>query len=424
MRIPIGASLLLALGMALGAQSPKPLKAVKAAHLLDVASGRVVDDAVVLIEGERIKAVGSRLEIPAGAELVDLGDATLLPGLIDCHVHLTEETGDFLENTFRRSPIDQAVMCHVYAKRTLEAGFTTVRNLAAAEFVDVALRNAIDRGDVEGPRMLVATLAIGSTGGHNDFVGYSPYLKFQGFSGVADGVDEIRKLVRFEVKNGADVIKVMATAGVLSEEGSVGGPEYSQEELNALVDEASMWGKKVAAHAHGAEGIKRAVRAGVASVEHGSLLDDEGIRLMKEKGTYLVADIYNDDYILSEYAKKGYPASVLEKERSIGLLQRQNFQKAVKAGVKIAFGTDAGVYPHGWNGKQFAHMVRWGCTPLQAIQAATLNAADLLGWSDRVGRVAPGLYADLVAVKGEPLKDVTLLEHPSFVMKGGQVVKK
>jgi imidazolonepropionase-like amidohydrolase len=225
------------------------------------------------------------------------------------------------------------------------------------------------------------------------------------------------------VKNGADVIKVMATSGVMSEEAGVGGPEYSQEELNALVEEAAMWGKKVAAHAHGAEGIKRAVRAGVASIEHGSLIDDEGIRLMKEKGTYLVADIYNDDYILAEYGRLGYPASVLEKERSIGLLQRQNFQKAVKAGVKVAFGTDAGIYPHGWNAKQFAHMVRWGCTPMQAIQAATVSAADLLGWSDKVGRVAPGLYADLVAVNGDPLKDITQLERIGFVMKGGEVVK-
>jgi len=417
-------TLFFALGAALGAQAPPPkVKAVKAAHLIDVAAGKVVDDAVVIIEGDRIKAAGSRLPIPEGAEVLDLGDATLMPGLIDCHVHLTSEPGDFLDETFRRSPIDHAISGTVNARRTLEAGFTTVRNLASPEFTDVSLRNAINRGEIPGPRMLAATLAIGSTGGHNDFTGYSPYLKFEGFSGIADGVDEIRKLVRFEVKRGADVIKVMATSGVMSEEGGVGGPEYSQEELNALVEEAAMWGKKVAAHAHGAEGIKRAVRAGVASIEHGSLIDDEGIRLMKEKGTYLVADIYNDDYILAEYGKLGFPASVLEKERSIGLLQRQNFQKAVKAGVKIAFGTDAGIYPHGWNAKQFAHMVRWGCTPMQAIQAATVSAADLLGWSDKVGRVAPGLYADLVAVKGDPLKDITQLEHIGFVMKGGEVVK-
>ena len=412
------------LGLALAAQAPPRLLAVKAAHLVDVAAGKVVDDPVVLIEGDRIQAVGSRLPIPKGAEVVDLGGATLLPGLIDCHVHLTSEPGDFVDMTFRRGPIDAAISGTANARRTLEAGFTTVRNLASPEFADVALRNAVNRGEIPGPRILAATLAIGSTGGHNDFVGYSPTLRFDETKGIADGVDEIRKLVRLEVKRGADVIKVMATSGVMSEEGGVGGPEYSQEELDALVQEAAMWGKKVAAHAHGAEGIKRAVRAGVASIEHGSLIDDEGIQLMKARGTYLVADIYNDDYILAEYGKKGYPASVLEKERSIGLLQRQNFQKAVRAGVKIAFGTDAGIYPHGWNAKQFAVMVRWGCTPLQAIQAATVNAADLLGWSDRVGRVAPGLYADLVAVKGDPLRDVSELERVTFVMKGGEVVRR
>jgi imidazolonepropionase-like amidohydrolase len=219
------------------------------------------------------------------------------------------------------------------------------------------------------------------------------------------------------------LIKVSATAGVLSEEESVGAPQYTQAELDALVDEASTWGKRVAAHAHGAEGIKRAVRAGVASIEHGSLLDDEGIRLMKQRGTVLVADVYNDDYILSEFARLGYPARIIEKERSIGRTQRENFQRAVRAGVRVAFGSDAGVYPHGWNGKQFAHMVAWGLTPLQAITAATASAAQLLGWEDRVGRIAPGLYADLVAVGGDPLADVTELERVVWVMKGGAVVK-
>jgi imidazolonepropionase-like amidohydrolase len=271
--------------------------------------------------------------------------------------------------------------------------------------------------------MQVATLAIGSTGGHNDVVGFSPYIKFGQFSGVADGVDEIRKLVRFEVKNGADVIKLIASAGVLSEEQSAGAPQYSQEEMNAAVDEARQWGRKVAAHAHGAEAIKRAVRAGVASIEHGSLLDDEGIRLMKERGTYLVADIYNDDYIMSEYQRLGFPGAILEKERQIGKAQRENFRRAVKAGVKVAFGTDAGVYPHGLNARQFAFMVRYGLTPMQAIQSATTSAADLLGWSDRVGSITPGRYADLVAVDGDPLADITLLERVNFVMKGGVVYK-
>jgi imidazolonepropionase-like amidohydrolase len=225
------------------------------------------------------------------------------------------------------------------------------------------------------------------------------------------------------VKNGADLIKVMATAGVLSEEESAGAPQYTQEELAAVVDEAAMWHRKVAAHAHGAEGIKRAVKAGVASIEHGSLIDDEGIRLMKERGTYLVADIYNDDYILAEFARLDYPQKIIDKEKLIGRQQRENFQRAVRAGVKFAFGTDAGVYPHGWNAKQFAHMVRWGLTPMQAIQAATVNAADLLGWSDKVGQIAPGFYADVIAVNGDPLKDITELERVRFVMKGGIVYK-
>ena len=229
--------------------------------------------------------------------------------------------------------------------------------------------------------------------------------------------------MRLRVKGGADLIKAIATAGVLTEEESAGDPQYTQEELDALVSEASMWGKKVAAHAHGAGGIKRAIRAGVASVEHGSLVDDEGIRLMKERETYLVADIYNDDYILAEYARLKYPETIIEKERKIGRLQRENFQRAVRAGVRVAFGSDAGVYPHGSNAKQFVHMVKWGLTPMQAIQAATVNAADLLGWGDKVGRIVPGLFADLIAVDNDPLQDISALEHTRFVMKGGRVYR-
>ncbi|HEU4388430.1 MAG TPA: amidohydrolase family protein, partial [Blastocatellia bacterium] len=293
----------------------------------------------------------------------------------------------------------------------------------AGEFIDVALRNAINAGKVVGPRMQVATLTVGATGGHGDLTGFSPYIKFGNFSGIADGADEIRKLIRFEVKNGADLIKLIATAGVLSEEESVGAPQFSQEEMNVVVEEAAMWGRRVAAHAHGAEGIRRAVRAGVASIEHGSLIDEEGIRLMKEKGTYLVADIYNDDYIIAEYTRLGYPAKIIEKEKLVGRTQRENFQRAARAGVKLAYGTDAGVYPHGWNGKQFAHMLKWGLTPMQAIQSATLNAADLLGWTAKVGQIETGHFADIIAVDGDPLADVTQLEHVGFVMKGGEVVK-
>ena len=253
--------------------------------------------------------------------------------------------------------------------------------------------------------------------------GFSPYISMGGFSGIADGADAIRKLIRNEVKHGADVIKLVASAGVLSEEESVGAPQYTQEEMNVVVDEAAMWGRKVAAHAHGAEAIKRAIRAGVASIEHASLIDDEGIAMAKARGTYLVMDIYNDDYILAEYKKMGYPQKILDKEAKIGKLQRENFRKATLAGVKMAYGTDAGVYPHGWNGKQFAKMVEWGMTPMQAIVAATTSAADLLGRSDQVGSLQAGRYADIVAVDGDPLLNIAILEKPTFVMKGGTVVK-
>jgi imidazolonepropionase-like amidohydrolase len=396
---------------------------VKAARLIDGLADEPLHNAVIVIENDRIREVGAVLPIPEGAGVIDLGAATVLPGLIDCHTHITGQSEDYYADHFRKSPIDRAVMAHVYARRTLEAGFTTIRDVGASEFIDVVLRDAIERGDVIGPRMQVATLAVGATGGHGDLVGFSPYLESEEFSGIADGIDEIRKLIRFEIKHGADLIKLIATAGVLSEEESVGAPQYSLEEMKAAVNEAAMWGRKVAAHAHGTEGIKRAVRAGVASIEHGSLLDDEAIRMMKERGTYLVADVYNDDYILAEFSRIGFPEATIEKEMSIGRKQRESFRRAVEAGVKTAYGTDAGVYPHGWNGKQFAHMVRWGMTPMQAIKAATVNAADLLGWSDRVGAVQAGRYADLIAVAGDPLEDVGELEKVRFVMKGGEIYK-
>lgn len=404
-------------------ETPKTI-VIRAGRLIDGRSAAPIRNAVILIEGEKIKAVGPNLAIPAGAQVIDLSKSTVLPGLIDCHTHITFEPGNYYEQLFRNSPIDLAVLVHINAKRTLEAGFTTIRDVGAPEFIDVSLRKAIDSGRVVGPRMQVATLAIGATGGHADMVGFSPYLKFGQFSGIADGIDEIRKLVRFEVKNGADVIKMIATAGVLSEEESVGAPQFSFEEMKAMVEEAAMWGKKVAAHAHGAEGIKMATRAGVASIEHGSLIDDEGIRLMKERGTYLVCDVYNHEYIMTEFKQLGYPESILKKETLVGEMQRENLKRAVAAGVKMAFGTDAGVYPHGWNAKQFAFLVKCGMTPLQAIQAATVSAADLLGWSDRVGAVAPGLYADLIAVNGDPLQDITELERVKFVMKGGVIYRK
>jgi imidazolonepropionase-like amidohydrolase len=339
----------------------------------------------------------------------------------------SQPSGDYYADIFRNMPVDDAVTSPMRALKTLIAGFTTCRDVGSRGLVDVALRNAINRGDIQGPRLFVATLFIGSTGSHGDLNGFSPYLTWtdgpKELSGVANGVDGVRQQVRFNVKYGADVIKFGASAGVLSEEESVGAPQYTQEEMNAIVDEAHLWGKKACAHAHGTEAIKMAVKAGVSSVEHGSMLDDEAIRMMKERGTYLVADIYNDDYIRTEYARLGFPQKIIEKGKLVGQVQRESFQKAVTAGVKIAFGTDAGVYPHGWNAKQFFYMVKYGLTPMQAIQAATVNAADLIG-NPHIGQLKPGAFADVIAVKSDPLHDIRALESVAFVMKGGAVYKR
>lgn len=402
--------------------------AIKAGKLIDVENAKILDNQIILVSHDSIIALGANITIPKNASIIDLSSYTVLPGLIDCHTHITSQPGgDYYADIFRKTPVDMAVTAHIYAKRTLEAGFTTVRDLGAGGLVDIALRNAINNGDIVGPTMYAATMFIGSTGSHGDLNGFSPYLQFnapKGMSGVANGIEGVREQVRFNVKNGADVIKFGASAGVLSEEESVGAPQYTQEEMNAIVSEAKMWGRKTAAHAHGAEAIKMAVKAGVASVEHGSLVDAEGIALMKAHGTYLVSDVYDDEYILSEYAKLGYPEKIINKEKMVGRLQRENFQKAVEAGVKIAYGTDAGVYPHGWNGKQFKWMTRFGLSPMGAIQAATINAADLIGIKEKLGSIAVGKKADIIAVKLNPLEDITILENVNFVMKGGVVYKK
>ncbi len=437
MRPPLKAALaatcvLLALASSLAVADAPPaapvVKLVKAARFLDPAAGKVLANYAVLIEDDKVRAVGPAADLarslPAGAAVIDLGDATLLPGLIDCHTHVTSQPENFYGDIFRKSAIDEATTSHIYARRTLDAGFTTIRNVGADNYTDFALRNAINAGKLPGPRILASGPALSATGGHGDLNGMSPYIRFEGnIGGIADGVDEIRKKVRENVKYGADVIKILATAGVVSEEESVGLPQYTLEEMKAAVDEAHVWGKRVAAHAHGTEGIKLAIRAGVTSVEHSSFIDDEGIKLAKEHGTWLVFDIYNDDYIMAEYGRLGYPQKILDKEKLVGRTQRENFTKALKAGCKMAYGTDSGVYPHGWNGKQFHTLVVWGMTPLQAIQSATVSAADLLGWPTKVGQLAPGFFADLIAVKGDPLANETVLEHVDFVMKGGEIYK-
>jgi imidazolonepropionase-like amidohydrolase len=401
------------------------LVALKAGHLVDVVNAKVLEKQIILIEGERIRTIGPEgsVTIPADAKVTDLSAATVFPGLIDCHTHITSQTEDYLSDKFRKSPIDLAVEAHLYAQRTLEAGFTACRDVGSQEFIDVALKKAINEGKVTGPRLSVAGHTLSATGGHGDLSGFSPYLHIDNFMGVVDGVDEIRKKIRWNIKYGADLIKFTATAGVLSEEESFGAPQFSGEEMKAIVDEAAMWGRKVAAHAHGAEGIKRAIQAGVTSIEHGSLLDDEGISLMKKYGTYLVPTVFAGSAV-EKYGKQwNLPDKVIKKARAINAQKRESFHKAIQAGVKIAYGTDAGVFPHGMNAADFRLLVELGMTPMQAIQAATLVAAELLGQSDRLGSLQPGKYADLIAVQADPLKDITLLEKIPFVMKGGVIYK-
>jgi imidazolonepropionase-like amidohydrolase len=422
----IGSLFLLMITFFSNAQSNNTI-IIKAGKLIDVENGKVLVNQMILVKNDSIVKIASRINIPKDATIIDLSKYTVLPGLIDCHTHITgQPSGDYYGDIFRKSPVDVAVTAHIYARKTLEAGFTTVRDLGSTGLVDIALRNAINKGDVVGPNIYAATVFIGSTGSHGDLNGFSPYLQFnapKGLSGIANGVEGVREQVRYNVKNGADVIKFGASAGVLSEEESVGAPQYTQEEMNAIVSEAKMWGRKTAAHAHGAEAIKMAVKAGVASIEHGSLVDEEGIQLMLSRGTYLVADVYDDEYILSEYAKLGFPEKIINKEKMVGKLQRENFQKAVEAGVKIAYGTDAGVYPHGWNGKQFKWMTRYGLSPMAAIQAATINAADLLGIKDKTGSITAGKKADIIAVITNPIDDINILEQVQFVMKNGVIYK-
>src|SRR6201996_905927 len=398
--------------------------AVAADRLLDVATGKYVEKPLVIVTDGRISAVEHQGDaVPAGAERVNLPGVTLLPGLIDMHVHLTSSPlfGGFshLQKTDSFWPI----LATTHARATVEAGFTTVRNVGSRNFEDVGLKQAIDGGFIPGPRIVPAGYAIGSTGGHCDSNSFPPSMHQKG-DAVIDSPDEGRRRVREMHKYGAEVIKICATGGVFSHGDTPGAQQLSLEEIKAMVDEAHRAGMKVAAHAHGADGIKAAILGGVDTIEHPSLVADEGIKLALQHGSYFGMAIYNTDYTQAEGKKNGVLEENLQKDRDIGEIQRENFRKALKAGVKMIFSTDAGIYPHGTNARQFAVMVRYGATPLQAIQTATITAAQALDRPKDVGQATPGHYGDLVGVSGDPLSDVTLLEHPVFVMKGGEVVVK
>lgn len=393
---------------------------IRAARMVDVANGVVVPDAVVVVENGRIRQVGG--VAPAGATVIDLGDQTLLPGLIDLHTHL----GYDLEPGWEMRPVTELPGVAVLrsgrnARTTVMAGFTTVREMGAGEmFADVALERAITAGYVVGPHVIPAGYALSITGGHCEITGFRPgILEGTPETGVADGVDEVVRAVRYQIKHGAKVIKICATAGVLSFEGPVGAQQYTEAEMRAIVEEAARHGVRVAAHAHGAEGIKAAARAGVASIEHGSILDDEAIALMKQHGTWLVPTTYLADRINLD----NLPAPIRAKAESVLPLAKVSLSKAIAAGVRIAFGTDAGVYPHGENAREFSALVARGMSPLEAIRAATLHAAAALGVEDR-GLIATGRLADLIAVPGDPTRDVRTLEDVRFVMVGGRVVKQ
>ncbi len=415
--------LVILLGLA-AAQSAAPARTVviHAGHMLDVKTGKIVSNQTIVIEGDKIASVGgSDTHIPAGAQVIDLPSATVLPGLIDAHTHITFNP-NFGYSTLGISTPREALIGAKNARVTLEAGFTTIRNVGAKGYADVALRDAINAGDVPGPRMLVSGPALGITGGHcdNDLL---PFEYHATSEGAADGVEAVQHKTREIIKYGADVIKVCATGGVLSKGDNPQHSQYTLEEMRAIVADAHRLGRKVAAHAHGAEGIRWASMAGVDSIEHGSYIDDAAIAEMKKNGTYLVPTLYLADWFLANAEKIGTPPELIAKARDVMPAARKNVARAFAAGVEVGFGTDAAVYPHGLNAHEFAVMVKLGLTPFQAIQAATVNDADLLGWSDKIGTIEPGKWADIIAVDGDPLADVTTLERVKFVMKGGEVVK-
>jgi imidazolonepropionase-like amidohydrolase len=396
---------------------------VTADRMLDVIAGRVVERPQIIITDGRISAVGAQgSAVPAGARRVALAGMTLLPGLIDMHVHLTSDPRLSGYRGLEFTDSFWTVVGVANARRTLEAGFTTVRNVGSSNFDDVALKQGIEQGYVPGPRIVPATYAIGATGGHCDDTEFPPSITTPK-TAIANGPEELRAMVRKLHKYGAEVIKFCGTGGVLSKTDSVGAQQYDLTEMKAIVSEAHMLGLKVAVHAHGTSGIKDAIRAGVDTIEHASLADEEAFTLAKQHGTYFSMDIYDDDYILAAGEKNGVFKESLEKERIVGLKQRETFRAAFRSGVKMIFGTDGGVYPNGDNAKQFVTMVAWGMSPMQAIQAATVTAAEALGRSADVGAIAIGRFGDLIAVAGDPLADASVLQSVVFVMKGGEVVK-
>jgi imidazolonepropionase-like amidohydrolase len=402
--------------------------AIRAGKLVDPDSGTVLTDQIILIRNNKIEKVGKGIEIPAGATLVDLGKMTVLPGLIDCHTHLADGVHDPEPvNRARKLPAQLVLESVPNARAMLESGFTTVRDVGAYRaLTDVALRDAINRGDIPGPRMFVAGAYVTITGGAGAMTGLAPdvTLPWDLRYGIADSPWEVRRVVRQLAHDGADHIKVPSSGAVLTHSSNPNSREFTPEELHAAVDEANSFGLRVEAHAHSPEGIKNAIRAGVASVEHATLIDDEGIALAKQHGTYLDMDIYDEECIQEEGRSGSMPKDFLEHDAELGRAQRENFRKAVSAGVKMSFGTDAGVCAYGTSGKQFAFMVKYGMTAMQAIQAATSNAADLLGRSSELGSVKPGKYADIIAVAGDPITDIRLLEDVKFVMKDGKIYKQ
>ena len=400
---------------------------LKAAHVFTATADRPLSPGMVIIEGDHITKVGASLEVPPGAQVIDLGDSTLLPGFIDAHVHLSMELADdyyreFYQSSFR-FPAEAALYAAKYARQTLDAGFTTVRDLGSTDYVALGLRNAINAGIAVGPRMLIANHGIGSTGGHADQAPFPPekIAPAGPLQGVCNGADECRAAVRYQIKYGADVIKCMPSGGVLSVSDPVDVPELTRAEMDAIVSEAHAWHRKVAAHCHGDAAAKIAIAAGVDSIEHGTFLQDDTLREMKAKGVYLVPTLFAGEWV-GEKADH-YPPPIAAKARAAAAQMQAMFQRAMKVGVKVAFGTDSAVEPHGLDAREFALMVKNGMTPAQALRAATASGADLLGLADKIGTLEPGKLADLVAVPGDPLQDIRQTEKVSFVMQGGKVVK-